>query len=107
MEAVAFRREPILLPDDKLAAQKYTGYAMVIKRIQSLRLIRSRFAGRAIHSTADRWRKEVEKYFEEGNNKTPGVNLKILEANCPYCGAGLPKKTRFCGRCGSNLKGEL
>lgn len=105
MEAVGFRREPISLPDDKIAAKKHTGYAMAIKRTQSLRLIRSRFAGRAVHSSVDRWRMEVEKYFEEGNDKTSGANLEILEANCPNCGAGLSQKARFCGQCGSKMKG--
>lgn len=48
---------------------------------------------------------EVEKYFEEGNDKISGANLEILEANCPNCGAGLSQKARFCGQCGSKMKG--
>ncbi len=105
MEAVGFKREPISLPDTKLAAQEYAGYAMAITRTQSLRLIRSLFAGRVIHSSTGRWRMEIEKHFEAGNNKTSYAKLEILEVNCPNCGTELSKGARFCGQCGLNLKG--
>ena len=82
MEAVGFRRELISLPDDKFSAQKYAGYAMAIKRTQSLRLIRSCFMGRLMHSSAHRWRLEIEKHFKEGYDNPSDANLETLEANC-------------------------
>jgi hypothetical protein len=56
-----FRREPIYLPDDSLQLQpKYRRYAIAARKIPVLRFLRTSFLGRAIHTTAEAWQKQVQ-----------------------------------------------
>jgi hypothetical protein len=56
-----FRREPIYLPDDSLAIQpRYHRYAIACRKIPELRRLRASFLGRALHTSPQAWRKQVE-----------------------------------------------
>jgi hypothetical protein len=56
---INFRREPIYLSEDKLENTKYIQYRFAIAKIPSLRILRSLFIGRVIHSSPDQWKNDV------------------------------------------------
>lgn len=56
-----FRREPIYLSDEKLEIDpRYRRYAIACRKLPELRLLRSSLVGRAIHTSLEAWRKQVE-----------------------------------------------
>jgi hypothetical protein len=56
-----FRREPIYLPDDSLELQpRFRRYAIAARKIPVLRELRNQFLGRAIHTTPEAWRKQLQ-----------------------------------------------
>jgi hypothetical protein len=58
---VNFRREPVYLPDDSLQVQpKFRRYAIASRRLPELADLRRAFAGRAIHTSLDAWRKQMD-----------------------------------------------
>lgn len=59
MTDINFRREPIYLPDERLDEPKYLKYKFALMRSPSLRILRSLFIGRVIHSSPERWKKDV------------------------------------------------
>jgi hypothetical protein len=56
---VNFRREPIFLSEEQLDSIKYVQYRFAIARMPSLRLLRSLFIGRVIHSSLEQWKSNV------------------------------------------------
>ena len=56
---INFRREPIYLSDDSLESPKYTQYRFAVAKIPSLRILRSLFIGRVIHSSFDQWKNDI------------------------------------------------
>jgi hypothetical protein len=56
---VNFRREPIFLSEEQLDDTKYVQYRFAIKRMPSLRMLRSLFIGRVIHSSHEHWKSNV------------------------------------------------
>lgn len=67
MIAVNFRREPIYLTDERLQSQEYAGYRFAVTKIPGLKMLRSHFIGRVIHS--NRWRENVEALIHEETKK--------------------------------------
>lgn len=59
MTDINFRREPIYLSDERLDGPKYLKYKFALLRSPSLRILRSLFIGRVIHSSPEQWRKDV------------------------------------------------
>lgn len=58
---VNFRREPVHLPDDALEQQeRFHRYAIGARKLPDLRALRAAFAGRAIHSTVEKWSAQVD-----------------------------------------------
>ena len=58
---VNFRREPVYLPDESLEQQpRYRRYAIGARKLPDLRTLRAAFRGRAIHSSLDAWKAQVE-----------------------------------------------
>lgn len=56
-----FRRAPIYLSDEKLEIDpRYRRYAIACRKLPELRLLRASFVGRAIHTSLEAWRKQVE-----------------------------------------------
>ena len=56
-----FRRRPIYLSDDELEMNPlFHRYAIAARRIPEVRQLRSRFVGRAIHSSPEAWRQQVD-----------------------------------------------
>lgn len=56
-----FRREPVYLPDDSLQMQpRFHRYAIAARKLPDLRSLRAAFAGRAIHSTLEKWSAQVD-----------------------------------------------
>jgi hypothetical protein len=57
---VNFRRRPIYLSEDDLTRDvAFHRYAIAARRIPDLRLVRTAFLGRAIHSSFEAWREQV------------------------------------------------
>ena len=56
---VNFRREPIFLSEEQLDSTKYVQYRFAIARMPSLRMLRSLFIGRVIHSSLEQWKSNV------------------------------------------------
>jgi hypothetical protein len=56
---VNFRREPIFLSEEQLDSTKYVQYRFAITRMPSLRMLRSLFIGRVIHSSPEQWKSNV------------------------------------------------
>ena len=63
MEAVAFAREVISMPDEQVASRENARYQMVIERTPALAFIRQRFAGRVIHTSPQAWEKSLVTYL--------------------------------------------
>lgn len=56
---VNFRREPVYLSEEMLQKPAYSQYKYAIERLPALRLLRSLFAGRVVHSSEEYWRNGV------------------------------------------------
>ncbi len=57
---VNFRREPVYLPEDSLAAQpRYHRYLIGCRKLPALRALRVAYLGRAIHSDLEAWSAQV------------------------------------------------
>ena len=56
---INFRREPIYLSDDQLDSTKFVQYRFAIQNIPSLRLLRSLFIARVIHSSHEQWKSNI------------------------------------------------
>jgi len=58
---VNFRRRPIYLSDDELTGKpEFHRYAIAARKIADLRMVRAAFVGRAIHSSFEAWRDQVD-----------------------------------------------
>jgi hypothetical protein len=58
---VNFRREPIYLPESSLQMQpRFRRYAIACRRLPDLGVLRKAFVGRAIHSSPDAWRAQLD-----------------------------------------------
>ncbi|HTR27470.1 MAG TPA: hypothetical protein VMI10_26105 [Terriglobales bacterium] len=56
-----FRRRPIYLSDDELTTKpEFHRYAIAARKIADLRTVRAAFLGRAIHSSFEAWRDQVD-----------------------------------------------
>jgi hypothetical protein len=56
-----FRREPIYLPDESLEIQpRFRRYAIACRKLPALRRLRASFLGRAIHTSLENWRGQLE-----------------------------------------------
>jgi len=64
MVDINFRREPVYLSDDKLLEPKYQHYFYAVKRLPSLKLLRSLFIGRVVHSSPEQWTEDVNALLE-------------------------------------------
>jgi hypothetical protein len=56
---INFRREPIFLSEEQLDSPKYVQYRFAISKMPSLRMLRSLFIGRVIHSSPEQWKSNV------------------------------------------------
>ncbi|MEM2981432.1 MAG: hypothetical protein QW385_08750 [Thermoproteota archaeon] len=56
---INFRREPIYLPDDELDDQAYIKYRVAVRKIPSLKLLRSLYIGRIAHFSPEQWKNDV------------------------------------------------
>jgi hypothetical protein len=58
---VNFRRRPLYLSDEDLTAKaEFHRYAIAARKIPDLRAVRTAFLGRAIHSSFEAWREQVD-----------------------------------------------
>lgn len=106
LEAAGFQRETILLSEDKLALPEHIKDAMLLKRTPALQTLRRCFAGRAIHSSRERWRRDIDKCREAAAAQTASA-LAMEQSStpkfCTGCGAKLAPGVKFCGQCGTRL----
>ena len=109
LEAAAFQREAILLPEDKLALPEHITDAMLVKRTPAIARLRRCFAGRAIHSSFDRWLQDVEKCRSSLAQASKGADPEQEQKTkyCTGCGAKLTPGAKFCGQCGTPHPGNL
>lgn len=56
---INFRREPIYLPDEKLDEDAYIKYRVAVRKIPSLKLLRSLYIGRVSHFSPEQWKNDV------------------------------------------------
>lgn len=99
LEAAGFRREIILLSEDKLSSPEHIEKAMLIKRSPAIQMLRRCFLGRAIHSSQERWLRDIEKHSSFAAAIV--TEQPVLQKFCSNCGAKLNPGTKFCGQCGS------
>ena len=59
LEAIDFKREVIRLTDAELLKPENASYLMAAKRTAALRLVRSSFVGRVIHTSTETWKKKL------------------------------------------------
>lgn len=103
LEATGFRREVILLPEEALNTPEHLEEAMLVKRTPALGLLRSRFAGRAIHSSPGRWKADIEKCRAAILGGDPPMESTQQAKFCTNCGAKLTLDVKFCGQCGARF----
>lgn len=103
LEAAGFRREVILLPNEKLNTPEYLAAAMLVRRTPALALLRSCFLGRGIHTSHERWLRDIEKCLRDSSMDNPPVKSVQPLKYCKNCGAKLNPDVRFCGQCGLQL----
>lgn len=112
LEACAFHREVIFLPEEKLNTPKHLADAMVITRTPVLGTLRRAFAGRAIHTSFERWMRDIEKCRDGLEHTTKGAApMQAAQGAdgaqepktkfCTSCGAKLQPEVKFCGQCGT------
>jgi len=112
LEACAFHREVIFLPEEKLNTHKHLADAMVITRTPVLGTLRRAFAGRAIHTSFERWMRDIEKCRDGLEHTTKGAApMQAAQGAdgaqepktkfCTSCGAKLQPEAKFCGQCGT------
>lgn len=101
LEAAGFQRELILMPDEKLNAPEHLEAAMLVRRTPALSLLRRCFAERAIHSSPDRWRRDIEKCRTAAPQAQAQTAPEKSKKFCTSCGATLAPDAKFCGQCGS------
>jgi hypothetical protein len=56
---INFRREPIYLSYDKIMEPPYDRYKRAVEKTSSLKMLRSRFIGRVIHTSKGKWEQDV------------------------------------------------
>ena len=105
LEAAGFQRETILLSEDKLALPEHIKDAMLLKRTPALQTLRRCFVGRAIHSSRERWRRDIDKCREAAAQtaSAPATEQSSTPKFCTGCGAKLAPGVKFCGQCGTRL----
>lgn len=103
LEAAAFQREVILLPEDKLTSPEHIADAMLVKRTPAIGRLRRCFAGRAIHSSFDRWLRDTQKCRNSLAQASKGADSAQEQKTkyCTGCGAKLTPGAKFCGQCGT------
>lgn len=100
LEAADFKRELITIPEEKLLLPEKAEERMLIRRTPSLQLLRKCFVGKAIHSSQERWIKDIIKHSEEPKT---AMNIKTENRFCTNCGSKLNSGIRFCGQCGAKI----
>jgi len=64
MQALNFRRDVIRASDDEIKSDKFSRYRVALRKLPYLNRIRQDFIGRAIHTSEESWRKEVQKILK-------------------------------------------
>ncbi|MBQ9931585.1 MAG: hypothetical protein IJO79_04460, partial [Firmicutes bacterium] len=91
LEASRFRRDLIRLPEEALDQPKHLQEKMLIHRTPALQMLRQNFAGRAIHSSLERWKNDIRKVQVE-DRKLPAFGDPPKD-----------KSSAFCTNCGAKL----
>jgi hypothetical protein len=59
MLSINFRREPIYLSEKQLSSPGRAKYKLAVETLPALKLLRSCFIGRVIHSNGEQWKRDV------------------------------------------------
>ena len=100
LEAASFDRQLIRMPEEELKEPEHLKKRMLIKRTPTLEMLRKQFVGRAIHTSWEHWKKDIENCCRNTVNTFPG-NKQVTEKHCATCGAELSADAKFCGQCGT------
>ena len=87
-------------PEEELKEPEHLKKRMLIKRTPTLEILRKQFVGRAIHTSWEHWKKDIETCCRNTVNTFPG-NKQVTEKHCATCGAELSADAKFCGQCGT------
>jgi len=60
LRLLSFRREPIYAPEEEMGAGRLARYRAAMRKLDCLRHARGSFLGRALHTSAEAWRKAIE-----------------------------------------------
>ena len=100
LEASSFDRQLIRMPEEELKEPEHLKKRMLIKRTPTLEMLRKQFVGRAIHTSWEHWKKDIENCCRNTVNTFTG-NKQVTEKHCATCGAELSADAKFCGQCGT------
>jgi len=64
MQALNFRRDVIRASNDEIKSDKFSRYRVALRKLPYLNRIRQDFIDRAIHTSEESWRKEVQKILK-------------------------------------------
>lgn len=103
LHAAGFKRELITLPEEKLRLPEHAAAAMLIARTPSLKLMRVCFEGKVIHSSFERWQRDIEKCSALPSLEEGATSTNSARRFCGNCGAKLSENMNFCGQCGSKI----
>jgi hypothetical protein len=103
LEAVSFRREFIILPDDELQGEKYSGYRMLLERTPVINVIRQRYIKRIIHTSPAKWKKDVMSDLMISVDNTGRLQGTKVMQICPTCGSSLQENAKYCANCGAKI----
>ncbi|MDR1954831.1 MAG: zinc-ribbon domain-containing protein [Candidatus Methanoplasma sp.] len=110
LEAIDFKREVIRLSDEELRKPENTDYFMASKRTAALQFVRSNFAGRVIHSSAESWKRKVKELWGSSAKAAPAETAPAQPAPpqtgknyCTKCGTTLAPDMKFCRQCGKKI----
>ena len=99
LDATGFQRRMILLSDDALNEPEHLAEAMLVRRTPALLLLRRCFVGRAIHSSYERWLREI-KVHDPGKEDKAKESMERVQTFCESCGKKFPLNGNFCMNCG-------
>ena len=88
------------MPEEELKEPEHLKKRMLIKRTPTLEMLRKQFVGRAIHTSWEHWKKDIENCCRNTVNTFPG-NKQVTEKHCATCGTELSADAKFCGQCGT------
>ncbi len=103
LEAISFKREVIRLTDDELFKPQNSDYFMANERTPAFQYIRNHFAGRAVHSGGETWKRKLQELWGAQSVRSQASPKRTGATFCGQCGVPLVSGVKFCGSCGASV----